>query len=751
MAHRIVRVPFRLRAVAQLTAIACCAFNAQAQSGPPASTAGASAGTLKEVVISGSRSEQHPDEIPASIDVINRKDLEERQIRDIRDVAKDIPNVSVQRSPARFTPAGVSTGRDGNAGFNIRGLEGNRVLILEDGIRQPRSYVFSANAFGRDYLDVGLVQRVEIIKGSTSALYGSDGMAGLVNFITVDPGNYLTSNKGFGGSASLRYDGDNNGVRASVTMAGRFSPIATWLIGATGDRGHELENKGNNDTPNASRTEPNPQRDKGHSALVKLVLEPDGMRHVFTFEHVRKRSTYDLLSAVTAPPLGATFTIDADSFTNMERNRFSWNGRARINTVMADELQAVLSWQKAQSREYVFEDRNTTDRVRDTYYWERSFQTYLQAGKTIRMGPDWAQKLVYGAEYVYSKITNLQDGVVPAAGETFPLKRFPDTREKYSALFLQDEIVGRQWSITPGLRYDRFSLDASQAGFSPPSIVPAASIDGSALSPKLGVMFRPSAQWSVYGNYAAGFRAPNANQVNGYFQNITGPFFYRTVPNPDLKPEKSQTAELGVRGRFSKASFDAAVFTGRFKDFIEDNVQVSGAGTALDPVVFQTVNLSSVRISGFELKGDAVLAQFGGGALSTLASYGRTKGKDTGTGNPINSVIPGRLLVGLKYDTSDFGVRFDVTHYEKKKADDVTVVAPATQFLTPAATVFDLTGQWRIRRDLRLNAGVYNLTDKKYFRWTDVRGQSAVLPGVATIDAYSQPGRYVRVSLVGDF
>lgn len=748
MAHRIEGGPFSLHSLAALAAFACCTSAAQAQQQPSPSTpprGSGSAGTLKEVVISGSRNEQDPDDLPASVDIINRKAIEERQIRDIRDAARDIPNVEVQRSPSRYNLATTSTGRDGNAGFNIRGLDGNRVLILEDGIRQPRSYAFNAQAFGRDYLDVGLIQRVEIIKGSTSALYGSDGMAGLVNFITVDPSNFLTPNKGFGGSASLRYDGDSNGVGVGATMAGRFNLVASWIVGVNVDRGHELENKGDVGGTGATRTEPNPQRDRGRAALAKLVLEPGGgFRHVFTVEHVDKHDKTTLRSVVGG------ITLSSSGFNDMEKNRFSWSGRARLDTLLADELQAVLSWQKAGSREYTYEDRTTTDRIRDTTYDERTLQSYLQAGKTIRMGSDWAQKIVYGVEYTTSKITNLQTGLNPPAGETFPLKRFPDTRERYSAVFFQDEIVGSAWTITPGLRYDRFSLDASQSGFSPPSTVPAASIDGSRVSPKLGVLFRANPVFSIYGNYAAGFKAPNAAQVNGFFENVA--FGYITIPNPDLKPEKSQTAELGVRGRFDKASFDFAVFTGRFKDFIADNQVVGGTGVpVIDPTIFQTINIGSVKISGFEAKGDAVLGQALGGTFGTVAAYGYTKGRDRNTGAPINTINPGKLLLGLKYDTAPFGLRLDMTHYQRKKASDVDdsgFVAPVTQFRTPAATVFDLTGQWRIRRDLRLNAGVYNLGDRKYYRWTDVRGQAS---NAATIEAFTQPGRYFRVALVGDF
>ncbi len=765
-AFRVSSVPFHLplRRLPWLVALACGTLaTAQAQSpgqvptqGAPSAaqvrtaapaTTVAAAGALKEVVISGSRSEQDPDELPMSIDVINRQQIEERQIRDIRDLARDLPNVVVKRSAARFTLAGQPAfGRDQNAGFNIRGLDGNRVLMLVDGIRQPRSYVFSANAFGRDYLDIGLIQRVEVVRGAASALYGSDAMGGLVHFVTVDPEQFLAPGKALGGTASVGYDGDDKGVNVGGTVAGRIGESAQWLLGLNTSRSDGLKNMGSNNAANVDRTAPNPETDKGRALLGKFVWTPGGgQRHVLTLEHVDKRADYTLLSAIAKPPLTATSTVRANAFTDMERDRLTWDGRWRVNSALADELQAVLSVQDAHSREYTFEDRNTAaDRVRDTTYDERTFQANLQAAKVVRMAGGWSQKITYGLDTTRARINNRQTGLTPAAGETFPLKRFPDTRESSVAFYLQDEFVGGAWSITPGVRIDRFSLDASQAGFSPPSTTPAASLSGSATSPKLGVLFRATPSWSVYGNYAAGFKAPNANQVNGYFENITA--FYKTIPNPNLKPEKSQNLELGVRGRTGKLSLDVAAFTGRFKDFIEETRQVGGAGVPGNPTIFQTVNIGKVRISGFEVKGDFDWGRALGGAFSTPFAYGRTQGRDTNTGKPVNSIQPERLSLGVKYDSGPWSGRLDVTHRAAKKAQDID--GAATQFKTPQATTFDLSGQWRLSRTVRLNAGIYNLTDRKYWNWSDVIGVAANSP---VADAYTQPGRYVRVALVADF
>ncbi|WP_281081225.1 TonB-dependent hemoglobin/transferrin/lactoferrin family receptor [Variovorax paradoxus] len=701
---------------------------------------------LGEIVVSGSRSEQEKDALPVSVEVLNRETIESKQINDIRDAVRDLPNVSVKRSPARFGLAQGNTGRDNNAGFNIRGLDGNRVLLLTDGIRTPRSYVFSANAFGRDYFDIGLIERIEILKGPASALYGSDGLAGLVNFITRDPSSFLRDGKRFGGSASVGYSGDDNGRRAGVTLAGKPNETLQWLLSANLGRSHELENRGSYNAPNADRTTPNPQRDRSGALLAKVILTPNAdQRHGFTFEHIEKTSRYDLLSGLAKPPYASTSVVGLDARTDLQRDRFTYDGRLRLNSVMADSLQATVSYQKSKSREYIFEDRfSAADRSRDVTYDESTWQFGLQVDKLVRTG-DWAQKITYGFDYARTNVENLQTGLVPPAGESYPLKRFPDTRETSSAFYVQDEFIHDRWSITPGIRLDRFSLDADQAGFN----AQAVSLSGSAVSPKLGVLFRATPQWSVYGNYASGFKAPNAFQVNNFFENtISG---YRTIPNPNLKPEKSQNVELGVRGRTGVLNFDVAAFTGNYKDLIENDRQVGGVfGSRVNPATFQSVNIGRARISGFEVKGELDFTDNGNG-FSVPFAWGQTRGRDRSNDRPLNSIDPRKINLGLAYKAPAWSVRLDAVHHAAKKRSDVDAAEITTggvQFLTPSATTLDLSAQWRISRDLRLNASITNLTNKRYWMWSDVRG----LTSTALIrDAYTQPGRSFNVSLVADF
>ncbi|MEX8191474.1 TonB-dependent hemoglobin/transferrin/lactoferrin family receptor [Comamonas guangdongensis] len=731
-----------LRPLAFACALACASISAQAQQKAletiqvAAAHADRSAPVMRDVVVSASRDEQDADSLPMSVDVIDARQMEEEQIGDIRELAAKLPNVTVPRSPARFSLAGSPTGRDQNSGFNIRGLEGNRVLMLVDGVRLPRSYAFSANAFGRDYLDLGLVQRVEILRGAVPALYGSDGMGGLVNFITVQPDDLLKDGKTIGGRVSASYDGSDNGKRVGATLAGRASPEWSWLISAGIGRSGALENMGRNNAVGASRTTPNPETDKSHSLLGRLVYTPSAVqKHVFTLENVDKRADYDLLTARSAT------VTDSQSKTSMKRWRASWQGQwQQLDTALADELKLMASYQSSDSREFVTETRvGLPYRERDVSYDEDALQLHAQAGKTLRWGSNAGGKFSYGVDYLRGKVVNEQNGITPPAGESFPLKRFPDTTETSAALFAQAELHYGAFSLTPGLRAEHYSIKPKQAGFGGTAV----SNSDSAVSPKLGAMFQMNDAWAVYGNYAAGFRAPNAGQINAFFENPLA--FYKSIPNPDLRPEKSNTFELGLRGRMSALRLDAAVFTGRYKDFIQDQVQVAGQyGNRNNPATFQSVNLNRVNIHGFELKADYDWGRFAGGNWRTNAAYGYTKGTDKSTNKPVDTISPQQLVLGVRYDTSNVGVQFSASHWAGKKAKD----AAADAWLSPGATVLDLSAQWRIRPDTRLNVGVYNLTDKKYWRWSDVRGLTA---STLIVDAYSQPGRYVRVSLVQDF
>lgn len=733
--------------------LACAAFAAspiaQAQDQQPVSSTIVATGTLQPVVVTGSRSERELQDVPAAIDLLKGDDLDPAKVQDIRDLVRELPNVSVLRQPQRFSAVNagaVGNGRDGNAGFNIRGLEGNRVLLTVDGIRVPRelnSGVFGSAAFGRDYYDLGLISRVEILRGASSALHGSDGLAGMVAMFTTEPKNLLQAGQTLGGRVGLRLDSEDRSQGVGATLAGAASESLQWLGSVQVGRSRELDNQGVDFSLNSNRTAPNPQRDRQMSVLGKLMLEPSAAsKHVLALEHVDRAGEVEGYSGRSP---NATGVQDLDGTSEMQRTRLSWDGRFKTDTPWARDLRALLAYQVADSEQVATERRTVVPnlRQRKVTYQEKLLQGVLQAEATRALSANWSQKTVYGVDISVATLDNLVTGIAPPRGESYPLQRFPHTRETTGALFVQSELVSNRWSVIPALRYDRFSLKPQSSPLYP--LLPA-SLSDSALTPKLGVILRPADDWSVFGNLATGFKAPSPLQLNNFFENVTGN--YRTLPNPNLKPERSRTVELGARGNQRSTQWEVSVFAGRYKDFIEEQVQVGGAarGTPGSTSLFQSINRGQVRLSGFEFKGKTALSA----ATDLHWGYRQTKGNDTALNQPLNSVNPPKLVLGVDHKWQDWTVGATLIHVASKSAKHInnTLTGGQQQFATPSHTTLDLSASWRLRPGLKLSAAVRNLTDRKYWDWGNVRGIAANSP---VLDAYTAPGRSVSVALISNF
>ena len=211
-----------------------------------------------------------------------------------------------------------------------------------------------------------------------------------------------------------------------------------------------------------------------------------------------------------------------------------------------------------------------------------------------------------------------------------------------------------------------------------------------------------------------------------------------------------------MRARLDSLSFDAAVFAGHFHQLIVDKKPLGGAGLAGDPLLFQTVNIDNASIDGFEIKGLMDLGSVAQGTLTMPFSYGRANGRNNSTGRPLSAIDPSKLTVGLKYKTVQWDVQLGAIRHAAKTAEELEspylpkpINPPRIAQLTlPAATTLDLQGQWRVRKDVRVNWELANLSNRRYWLWSDVQGLAA---NSAVVDAYSQPGRHASISVVMDY
>jgi hemoglobin/transferrin/lactoferrin receptor protein len=699
------------------------------------------------ITVTATRTPKSIFDIPATVSVIDSEKIADDLVSDVKDLVRFEPGVSVRRAPSRFGAALGATGRDGNAGFNVRGLDGNRVLIQVDGVRVPDGFDFGAQSAGRgDYIDLGIVKSVEILRGPASALYGSDGLAGAISFVTADPVDFLEAGSNVAGLARSAYDSADDEFSESAILAGRMGDWSA-LIAVTRRDGHELDNKGGNSAPNSTRTKPNPQDTQSNAVLGKLVWAPDEANSVrLTLDHLDSHVRTNVLSGVAPAPTAPTSVLALSARDKVRRDRVSLDWRYE-GAGAIDFAQVALWYQDGKNRQFTAEDRNTAlDRTRINMFENRVFGASAELRSDLHAG-SLTHQLAYGADISMTRQKGLRGGTVPTPPDVFPTRAFPVTDYTLAGGYLSDEIGIADGALTifPALRFDYYKLDPKIDPLLP--AFAAAGQDGSHLSPKIGAVGKIGGGATLFVNYARGFKAPSPSQVNQFFENPTSPFAaYRTIPNPDLRPETSATIEGGVR--LASNAVDAAItaFSGRYRNFISQE-QVGGTGTVANPIVYQFINLDRVRIRGIEgkleMRGRSGLT----GNLAISYATG-TVNDGSGVRTPLLSIDPLKLVAGIGYreQAGRFGGQLIATHSAGKEQ------GRAPGLYRPAGfTILDATAFVRIADAFTLRAGVFNLLDKKYTWWSDVRGLAPTPTNLAIADAYTQPGRNVSVSLTARF
>ncbi|WP_422397268.1 TonB-dependent hemoglobin/transferrin/lactoferrin family receptor [Sphingopyxis kveilinensis] len=690
-----------------------------------------------QIVVTATRSEVRAEDLPVTVTVKSAEQIADELVTDIRDLVRFEPGVSVQRQPARFGAALGATGRAGNDSFNIRGIGGNRVLIQVDGVRVPDGFSFGAQASGRgDYVDLGLIKSVEILRGPSSALYGSDGLAGAVSFITADPADFLTGGKSVGGLVRAAYSSADEEFSETAILAGQSGDRSAMAAYTRRDY-QELDNKGDVGGVGGARTEPNPQDGRSDAALARIVYDPaSGHKLRLTGEYLDTRLYTNGLTGLSA-------SVDRlEGWDTGERKRvsldWSWEGEGIV-----DFARVALYWQDGEDSQYTEEDRTTLpDRIRLNTFENRVIGASADARADFATGAI-AHRLVFGGDVSKTRQRGLRDGTVPPVGEVFPTRAFPETDFTRGGLFVGDEIsvADGRLILYPALRFDWYDLSPQDDPLLP--AFSGAGQDGSRVSPKFGALFKLTDTVRIFANYATGFKAPEPGQVNQFFENLA--FGYTSAPNPDLGPERSESFEGGVRFSSDHVSLDVTAFSARYKDFISQEV-VSGSFTPADPAVYQFVNLDRARVKGAEARFEGRASS---GLYATLAlSYATGNSIDPdGTRVPLSTIDPLKLVVGVGWrepQSGRFGGQIVMTHSARKEASRTEGLCTPACFRPDAFTILDATTFVRIAQGLSLRAGVFNILDTKYSWWSDVRGVAST----STItDAYTQPGRNASASL----
>ncbi|MCG8907847.1 TonB-dependent receptor [Pseudomonas sp. DP-17] len=739
---------------------------------------------MQPLTVTATRQAQSVTSVPSTVNVVGREDLDRKNVNSIKELVRDMPGVSV----------GGTGNRAGITGYNIRGIDGDRVLTQVDGVEIPNSFFNGPYAqTERNYVDPEIIKRVEILRGPASALYGSNAIGGAVSYFTLDPDDIIKDGQDVGARLKTGYSSADDSWLTSATVAGRHDDF-DGLLHLSQRNGHETESYGSTGGTGLSRTEANPEDVRTTNVLAKLGWNyAEGSRFGLVYEKYKDDVDTDQKSAYGGPYFNGAPTIPDSVLPGgmyqwrtgndtITRERYGLEHQMLLDSAVADHLKWTFNYQIAKTDqstdEFYYPITRQVLRTRETQYKERQWVLDLQMDKAFALG-DTDHLLTYGTTLKRQKVTGYREGDAtclavsrtcttvggPSSVASDRLARssdFPDPTIDTYALFAQDEIRWNDWTFLPGLRYDHtrlkphiteeFLRTVDQSG---EGDVSSESKSWHQLSPKLGVTYAFNDNYLWYGQYAQGFRTPTAKALYGRFDNPTSG--YRVEPNPDLDPERSQSYETGLRGNFEEGSFDVAVFYNKYRDFINEDAITPG----YDEPTFTSNNIKHAIIKGVEVKGRLELGPFGAPqGLYTKGSVAYAYGRNKDTGEPINSVNPLTGVFGLGYDeqAGRYGALLDWTLVKRKdRVDDSQFNAPdgtSSQFKTPGFGILDLTGYYKLTDDLTLNAGLYNLTDKKYWLWDDVRGYDGVgeasVLAPANLDRLTQPGRNFAINLVWD-
>ncbi|WP_223807100.1 TonB-dependent hemoglobin/transferrin/lactoferrin family receptor [Montanilutibacter psychrotolerans] len=713
----------------------------------PAGHDAAATTELDRIVVTATRTGRAVTDVPNTVDVIDRERMDETVVRDLKDLFRHEPGITVTSGFGRF----------GIGGIRIRGLDGNRVRVQTDGI--PVSDAFSIGSFSnanRNFVDLDTLKRVEVVRGPASSLYGSDALGGIVSFTTRDPSDFLEAGRDAYFGFKLGYQGSQDGLFGGATVAvggERWSGLAS-----VGHRqGRETENQGDNRADGARRTAPNPQDRDGRSLLSKLVFSPSAdQRFRLTVEGNEDRARTDLLSAKGLQPMTGATNLRVTGDDRQHRARVSFTHEMdALGAGFAESLDWQIYRQDSRTRQDTVEVRRTATgrnerREREFDFEQRRVGLQANAHAAFTTG-SVAHALSYGIDVSRTRtsqgrdgrVINLDTGAVSDAmlPDVFPVRDFPLSTTTNAAAYLQDEIgfADGEVRLVPAVRVDHYRLrpqvDAIFAGDNPG--VAVRGITETSVSPKLGVVWHFAPRWSLFGGYAHGFRSPPYNDVNIGFTNVQ--FNYTAIANPDLKPETSDGIETGLRFAGDVVHASLSGYYNRYDDFIESFRFVGFNPAGL--MVYQSQNVADARIRGIELKAGVELgglsSRMQGWSLRGSAAYAR--GENRSDDVPLDSVDPLTATAGIAYGRDDWGVEL-AGRFVGRKA---RASAPAL-YRQPGYGVADLFAHWDFAPGATVAVGVFNLADRRY---SDAGDVPAVDADNLVLDRYTAPGRNVSMSV----
>ena len=675
------------------------------------------------IVVKGQRIEQKLSDVSGSITVITEEELDRQVATELTDVFKNEPGVSVTGSAGR--PQNII----------IRGMGGNRVLIIKDGVRVSDGFGADDlnDKVGRFSFDLDDVKQIEVAKGAGSSLHGSDAIGGTIVISTKQPEDYLQGQDAYLGGKVLQ-DGSSDKQKLSATGAARVLD-SEHLLRLSGWQGHETANYDESRIPadldglSASTSsrfplsdhhllrleldyfEDNAQRDQG----PREVPQPDGKWQVRQYNEQGSQRTQGGKLGWEASDLGSLL---ADQFTWSLYGNHSKNSANKRSLLQNDLLSGYPRYRSERELSTFTEDRVGSE---------------LDVRRDLVTG-DLAHKLSYGVELERTRHERPVEKLSLEAGVPQPSQSepFSSARTDRAGVWLGDVATLGRWQFTPTLRMDHQWLrpqDGNQG-----------ENHSWHLSPSLATSYRVNEQWRSWLSYANGFRAPSYDKVYGNIPHYFALPPFQIIANTDLKEETSHSFEWGLSGEGESWSIKPALFYNRYYNFID--WREVGLRLSDGVILRQYRNVAKAETWGAEIAASYWLTQ----EWELATKLGWVDGEDS-QGEALRTLTPLEGNTRLSYQTHDWslGVQADYAAAMDRVPTCGNSLTKSQDACLTSAGWFSLamTADWLVTDALKVNLKLDNLFDTRYTRYQDVAG----LEAGTDASLFTQSGRTLSASL----
>ena len=632
---------------------------------------------IDEVVVTATRRAISSEQVSSGLTVVRRDDIEAQKL--VTDALASNVGVFLQQT----TP--------GQGAAIIRGLKGSSILHLVDGMRLNNAIFRSAPTQYFALVPVSAVERIELLRGTPTSLYGNDAVGGVVQAVTRVP-MFDSSATEVRGDIYTAFDSAELGktIRATIDV-GNYALASSFSA--------EYMQTGDRRIGGGERISPSGYESKA-ARWVLSATPTDNRAWLFDVQYLEQPETPRIDELV--PGFGQTEPSSSEFLFAPNRRVFA-HGKYTIKDGLGGlDWRTDVAWQRIDD-DRITRDYEATDRRREANSSDLYGLTF--SASRVTDNGSW----IVGTEFYDDKVQSqrIEEDLLTGATQE-QAARFPDgSKVRQVALFgnLQRQLNERN-NLSVGVRVTNDDVTLPQT-----LVSAAADINNTDLSGDLGWIFDLSERWQLIANMGLGFRAPNVFDL-GSFGNRPGNRF--NVPNTMLDSERVTQADIGVRYRSEQARIDVMMYSLQYEDRITS--VDTGVVTPEGRDVVQSVNAAESSIRGVE---GALHYQLGD-ALSAHAILNYTWGEQQVAGSaaePAGRIPPLNGSVSLRYDTaSDYQLegwaRF-ASEQDRLSERDVRDVRIDPQG-TPGWVVLGMRAQKEFAANWWLSLTLDNLLDQRY-------------------------------------